>query len=164
MLIAFSLLRKGSYTSPLTHSRCSITASFRATATTARFLPFFPPRAESFNPQRRRSLSSPKGRPQPVQFTVQVSGVTRELHPVLRDEAYRVAGEALRNAFRHAAQRIEVEIRYDERELRLCVRNDGKGIDPKLLSDHGRAGHFGLRGMKERATLAGGKLTVRGEP
>ena len=60
-LMAFWLLRNGSYTSPLTHSRCSSTASFRATATTARFLAFFPPRAESFCPQRRKSLSSPKG-------------------------------------------------------------------------------------------------------
>jgi hypothetical protein len=47
--------------SPLTHSRCSSTASLRATATTARFLAFFPPRAASFRPHRRRSLSSPKG-------------------------------------------------------------------------------------------------------
>jgi len=67
----------------------------------------------------------------------------------------------LRNAFRHAeAQRIEVEIRYDERELRLRARDDGKGIDPKPLSDHGRAGHFGLRGMKE-PRRAGGRQTDR---
>src|SRR4030088_3204998 len=59
--IAFWLLRNGSYTSPLTHNRCSSTASFLATATTARFLALFPPRAASFSPQRRRSLSSPKG-------------------------------------------------------------------------------------------------------
>src|SRR2546430_222870 len=48
-------------TPPLTHNRCSSTASFLATATTARFLALFPPRAASFSPQRRRSLSSPKG-------------------------------------------------------------------------------------------------------
>jgi signal transduction histidine kinase len=103
-----------------------------------------------------------ESRPQTVQFTVQVSGATLELHTILRDEAYRVAEEALGNAFRHAdAQRIEVEIRYDEQELRLRVRNDGKGIDPKLLSDDGRGGHFGLRG--KRAKVAGGKLTVRSE-
>jgi hypothetical protein len=45
-------LRSGSYSSPVSHSRCSITASFRATATTALFLAFFPPRAASFNPNR----------------------------------------------------------------------------------------------------------------
>jgi signal transduction histidine kinase len=70
----------------------------------------------------------------------------------------------MRNAFRHAdAKQIEVEIRYDERQLRVRVRDDGKGIDPKLLSDHGREGHFGLRGMRERAKLIGGKLTVWSE-
>jgi ligand-binding sensor domain-containing protein/signal transduction histidine kinase len=97
----------------------------------------------------------------PPEFTMQVEGAQRDLHPILRDEVYRVAGEALRNAFRHAnAQRIEVEIRYDERQLRLRVRDDGEGIDPNLLVDSGRAGHFGLRGMRERAKRVGGELTV----
>ena len=72
-----------------------------------------------------------------------------------------MAGEALRNAFRHAdAHQIEVEVRYDERQFRLRVRDDGKGIDPKLLGDSGREGHFGLPGMRERAKRVGGKLTV----
>ena len=98
---------------------------------------------------------------QPPEFTLQVEGTQRGLHPILRDEVYRVAGEALRNAFRHAdARRIEVEIRYDERQFRLRVRDDGKGIDPKLLAEGGQAGHFGLRGMRERAKQVGAKLTV----
>ncbi len=98
------------------------------------------------------------------EFNVQVEGIPRDLHPILRDEVFRIAGEAMRNAFRHAdAQQIEVEIRYDERQLRVRVRDDGKGIDPKLLSDDGREGHFGLRGMRERAKLMGGKLTVWSE-
>ena len=97
-------------------------------------------------------------------FTVQVEGAPRNLHPILRDEVYRIAGEAMRNAFRHAdAQRIEVEIHYDERQLRVRVRDNGKGIDPKLISDDGHEGHFGLRGMRERAKLIGGKLTVWSE-
>ena len=82
----------------------------------------------------------------------------------MRDEVYRIAGEALRNAFRHAdAQHIEIEIRYDERQLRLRLRDDGKGIDPKVLSDDRNEGHYGLRGMRERAKLLGGKLTVWSE-
>jgi signal transduction histidine kinase len=98
---------------------------------------------------------------QPPEFTLQVEGAARDLHPILRDEVYRVAGEALRNAFRHAdAHQIEVEIRYDERQFRLRVRDDGKGIDPRLLAEEGRERHFGLRGMGERAKRAGGKLTV----
>jgi len=101
---------------------------------------------------------------QQPQFVVQVEGIPRNLHPILRDEVFRIAGEAMRNAFRHSdAKQIEVEIRYDERQLRVRVRDDGKGIDPKLLSHDGREGHFGLRGMQERAKLIGGKLTVWSE-
>jgi signal transduction histidine kinase/ligand-binding sensor domain-containing protein len=96
-----------------------------------------------------------------VGLHVAVEGTPRNLHPIVRDEIYRIASEALRNAFRHAeAQQIEVEFRYDERELRLRVRDDGKGMDATLLAAEGRAGHFGLHGMRERAKLMGGKLTV----
>jgi signal transduction histidine kinase/ligand-binding sensor domain-containing protein len=92
---------------------------------------------------------------------VEVEGASRNLHPIVRDEIYRIASEALRNAFRHAeAQQIEVEFRYDQRQFRLRVRDDGKGIEPTLLTTEGRAGHFGLHGMRERAKLMGGKLTV----
>ncbi len=97
-------------------------------------------------------------------FRVQVEGAPRDLAPVLRDEVYRITGEAMRNAFRHAkAQRIEVEIRYDQRQLRLRVRDDGKGIDPTVLNGGGRPGHYGLPGMHERAKLMGGKLVVWSE-
>ena len=92
---------------------------------------------------------------------VEVQGTPRALHPIVRDEVFRVAGEAMRNAFRHAAARqIEVELRYDERQLRVRVRDDGKGIDPEVLRAQGRERHYGLPGMRERAKLAGGKLTV----
>jgi signal transduction histidine kinase len=97
-------------------------------------------------------------------FRVQVEGTPRELAPTLRDEVYRIASEAVRNAFRHStAARIEVEIRYDPWQLRLRVRDDGKGIDQKVLADGGRAGHYGLPGMHERAKLVGGKLAVWSE-
>ena len=67
-------------------------------------------------------------------FKVVVEGPSRNLHPILRDEVYRLAAEALRNAFRHAAaQNLEVEIRYDEKYFRLRVRDDGKGIHPDVL-------------------------------
>jgi len=92
---------------------------------------------------------------------VEVEGAPRDLSQVVRDEVYKIVGEGLRNAFRHAdSQHIEVEIRYDERQLRLRLRDDGRGIDPKVLSGYGDEGHYGLRGMRERAELLGGKLTV----
>jgi signal transduction histidine kinase len=97
-------------------------------------------------------------------FHVAVEGETRELHPILRDEIYKIAAEALRNAFRHAhAGQVEVEIRYDTEQFRLRVRDDGKGIDPKVLANQGREGHYGFRGMPERAALIGGKLAVWSE-
>ncbi|HVN19714.1 MAG TPA: two-component regulator propeller domain-containing protein [Dongiaceae bacterium] len=97
-------------------------------------------------------------------FNVVVEGLSRNLHPILRDEVYRLATEALRNAFRHAAaQNVEVEIRYDEKYFRLRVRDDGKGIPSDVLSGDGREGHYGLHSMRERASLMGGKLAVWSE-
>jgi len=93
-------------------------------------------------------------------FRVAVEGESRDLHPIIRDEIYKVAAEALRNTFRHAqARQVEVEIRYDDRRFRLRVRDDGKGIDPKVLAA-GREGHYGMYGMRERAEVIGGKLGV----
>jgi len=90
-----------------------------------------------------------------VELRVEMEGTPRILHPIVRDEVYRIAGEALRNAFRHARAK-----QIDERQLRMRVRDDGKGIDPKVLVAEGREGHFGLPGMRERAKLMGGKLAV----
>jgi signal transduction histidine kinase len=94
-------------------------------------------------------------------FRVEVEGTPRNLHAFLRDEVYRIAAEALRNAFRHAeARHIESEIMYEERQLRLRVRDDGKGLDPAVLRGEVRPGHFGLHGMRERAALIGARLDV----
>jgi ligand-binding sensor domain-containing protein/signal transduction histidine kinase len=94
-------------------------------------------------------------------FRVGVEGQPRDLHPILRDEIYKIAAEALRNAFRHGqAGLVEVDIRYDDDEFRLRVRDDGKGIDPEVLAAQGIEGHYGLRGMPERAAVIGGTLTV----
>jgi len=97
-------------------------------------------------------------------FRVAVEGASGDLHPILRDEIYKIAAEALRNAFRHAqARQVEVEIRYDNDQFRLRVRDDGKGIGPAVLSQLGREGHYGLAGMRERAAIMGAKLTVWSE-
>ena len=100
----------------------------------------------------------------PPAFSVAVEGQTRDLHPIVRDEIYKIATEALRNVFRHAqAGRVEVDIRYDDEEFRMRVRDDGKGIDPVVIASQGPEGHYGLRGMPERAALIGGKLAVWSE-
>jgi signal transduction histidine kinase len=97
-------------------------------------------------------------------FRVAVEGGEKNLHPILPDEIYKIAAEALRNAFRHSqARQIEVEIRYDNEQFRLRVRDDGKGMGPAILSSHGSDGHYGLPGMRETATIIGGKLVVWSE-
>jgi nitrate/nitrite-specific signal transduction histidine kinase len=94
-------------------------------------------------------------------IAAEISAVAPQAARLVRDEIYRIAIEALRNAFRHSqARRIEVEIQYDRRRLRMRIWDDGKGIDPKILGEGGRKGHHGLAGMQERAKLAGGKLAV----
>jgi signal transduction histidine kinase len=98
------------------------------------------------------------------EFHMRVEGPTRDLTPLVRDDVHRIACEALRNAFLHSqATRIEVEIEYDRRQLRLRVVDNGKGIDEEALNGGGRRGHFGLAGMHERASLVGGKLSIRTE-
>ena len=85
------------------------------------------------------------------------------MHPILRDDIYRIARESLMNALRHAhASKIEADITYAERLLRLRIRDNGKGIDPKLL-DRGRDGHWGLPGMRERAEQIGARLDIWSE-
>ena len=110
-----------------------------------------------------RDLANETG--QAASVNVQVLGTPQALRPIVRDETFRIAGEALRNAFHHAeAKQIGVEICYDPRQLRVTVRDDGKGIEPEVLGKGEREGHFGLSGMRERAELVGGKVTVRSGP
>jgi signal transduction histidine kinase len=67
----------------------------------------------------------------------------------------------LRNAYYHArARNIEAEIRYEGKLLTVRIRDDGIGIDQHRLGDSGHAGHFGLRGMRERATRIGAQLDI----
>ena len=100
-----------------------------------------------------------------ARMSLVVSGAPRHIPPIVRREIFCIAGEALRNAFRHAqATRIEVELRYECQHLSLRVRDNGKGIDAKHLRQEGRQGHYGLCGISERAILIGGRLGVWSAP
>ncbi len=110
-------------------------------------------------------LASEDGKRNPVTFRVLVEGTPHSLDPILRDEIYRIAREALRNAFHYAqARRIEAEITYGVPLLRLRIRDDGDGIDPAVLDKGGLAGHWGLPGMRERAKHIGAQLNVWSGP
>lgn len=94
-------------------------------------------------------------------YRVIVDSATRPLRPLIRDEVYRIVREALLNAFTHAhANRIEVEVEYTSRHLRVLVRDDGRGINPQVLHS-GREGHWGLVGIRERSERIGANLKLR---
>lgn len=99
-----------------------------------------------------------------IDFQVTSAGERRNLHPVLRDDIYRIGREAVLNAFRHSkASRIEVEINYASSALRLSVCDNGQGIDAQTLKT-GRDGHWGLSGMRERAARIGARFSIRSTP
>jgi signal transduction histidine kinase len=101
----------------------------------------------------------------PVQFQVVVEGAAHALRPNAHIEVFRIAREAMRNAYLHSQGRlIETEMAYTESLFRLRIRDDGKGIDPDERVRAERTGHWGLKGMRERAEHLGGELEVWSEP
>ncbi|MBB6095836.1 signal transduction histidine kinase/ligand-binding sensor domain-containing protein [Povalibacter uvarum] len=86
-----------------------------------------------------------------AEVRVVIEGTVRMLHPVVNDELVAICNEALTNAFRHSrAKNIDIDIVYRRRSLDVRIRDNGIGIDAAVLA-HGRQGHFGLAGMRERA-------------
>jgi signal transduction histidine kinase len=82
------------------------------------------------------------------------------LRSIVRDDVYRIGREALVNALRHSgAGNIELHLEYAADQLRIIVRDDGCGIDSKVLRS-GRDGHWGLSGMRERGERIGAKLKI----
>ena len=99
--------------------------------------------------------------PAPPTFRLVVDGRPRRLDALLHDDIQRIASEALSNAYRHAsATAIEAEVSYRPGWVRVRIRDNGIGIDPRVRDRGGRAGHWGLVGMRERAVSLGGRLDV----
>jgi len=93
-------------------------------------------------------------------------GLTDRLSPELETILYRITQESLNNVAKHAkAERVSVTVdEVDEGTVRLRVRDDGVGFDASNASQLLREGHFGLAGMRERASLVGGTLEVGSIP
>jgi signal transduction histidine kinase/ligand-binding sensor domain-containing protein len=97
--------------------------------------------------------------PDGMTVSVSVIGDARELHPIVRDELYRIGNEAIQNAKAHShGSRMSIDLAYDH-DLVLHVRDNGVGIDPGYIMS-GREGHHGLQGMRERAARIRGRLTI----
>ncbi|MGO9260557.1 MAG: two-component regulator propeller domain-containing protein [Bryobacteraceae bacterium] len=101
--------------------------------------------------------------PESIGLRMTVDGDPRPLNPLIRDQVYRIGREGLSNAFRHSgAPMVELEIHYGASDLRLTVRDAGRGIDAEVLRS-GRDGHFGLLGMRECAERIGARFKVRSQ-
>jgi signal transduction histidine kinase/ligand-binding sensor domain-containing protein len=112
-----------------------------------------------------RELADANGNEHQPVFDLIEEGERRTLSPTLSNDISRIALELMRNAYQHAhARRLEAEIRYGDSMFRLRIRDDGKGIEPKVLKEGGRVGHWGLRGIRERADRIGARLEVWSEP
>ncbi|MEI9975010.1 MAG: ATP-binding protein [Ignavibacteriota bacterium] len=92
-----------------------------------------------------------------LKFALTVEGAARDMHPIVRDEVYRIGYEAIRNACQHSqGTRLDVELRYS-RDLAVRVRDNGVGIAQEAIV-RGKAGHYGVKGMQERAEHIGARL------
>ena len=116
-------------------------------------------------PAAFRSVAEETSEGRDAIFKMVVEGHVRELHPLVLEECYCIGREAIINALSHSeGQHVEAEIAYDSRQFRLRVRDDGRGIEPGILEAGGRAGHWGLQGMRERAEKIGGQLRFWSRP
>ena len=99
-----------------------------------------------------------------VALSIHSEGTRRKLRPAVNEELFCIGREALTNAFRHAqAHLIEILLDYGTSEVRLICRDDGCGMDSRLLEE-GRTGHWGLSGMRERADRIGAKFSAKSTP
>lgn len=110
---------------------------------------------EQLAQQRRNPTVSIEARPE---------GRTRPLPARVESNLLRCAQEAVANALHHAqASRIDLVLAFEERAVRLMIRDDGRGFDPGQAPG-ASAGHFGLVGMRERARKLGGTLLLQPQP
>jgi signal transduction histidine kinase len=99
-----------------------------------------------------------------VPCEVCVAGHPKQLKPAIQEQINLIGREALVNALLHSeATCIEAEVEYLPRRLRVVVRDNGRGIDPKVARTRSDA-HRGLAGMRDRAKSIGAKLTIWSRP
>jgi two-component system, NarL family, sensor histidine kinase DegS len=121
-----------------------------------------PPALQELGLVRAVAMLVHRADPESLAVTMQVEGTEQRLGPAQELAAYRIVQEAWSNVLRHAcARHVVITIQYTREGLVVSVRDDGVGFS---LEHASRTGHWGLRGMQERAELAGGRLELRGTP
>lgn len=97
-----------------------------------------------------------------ISCIVDNSAAQMDVPPSIATAAYRILQEALTNVWKHAnASQMEVEVITEAETIVLSVSDDGIGFDHHSVL---KEGALGLLGMRERAQLAGGKITVSSSP
>ncbi len=95
-----------------------------------------------------------------VQAEVNSAGQYRNLVSAVQSEIEQIVREAATNAVRHAeATLVRVDIVYQLSRLFVSISDNGRGIQPEI-KEHGREGHWGILGMRERAKSIGGQLKI----
>lgn len=98
---------------------------------------------------------------EPREITVKVEGLTERFDGDLETLVFRIAQESVTNAVRHAeARNIHIHVASDAESLLLSVTDDGCGFDPAEAAREGG----GLRGMRDRAELFDGRLSLHSTP
>lgn len=116
-------------------------------------------------PAALRELGSAYMRTYGVQVRVTRTGPAARLSPHLESGLYRIAQEGLNNVVKHAgAGHARISLRIGGEAVKLTVQDDGSGFDPDHLPHRAAGEGFGLTGMRERARLLGGTLTVESTP
>ena len=100
-----------------------------------------------------------------IDFALERIGTRETLNPEIVDEIYYIVREALTNSFRHSrASRIVVALDYGKHQLSVTCRDDGRGFDSRELQESAVRGHWGLRGMAERAEKIGAEFDCQSAP
>ncbi|HEX4748406.1 MAG TPA: two-component regulator propeller domain-containing protein [Bryobacteraceae bacterium] len=95
---------------------------------------------------------------------LQVFGTRRALSHKVEHELLKIGQEAVANAVRHAdASDLHIDLSYEPRQLTLAITDNGRGFTP-ASNGSGLEGHYGLRGMKERADQIRARLRVESAP
>ncbi len=112
-----------------------------------------------------RGFLADLGEASAVCMDMQVTGEEKRLTPEVELGAFRIAQEAANNVIRHAgARKLVLTLAFDAAGLRLRVSDDGCGFDPVTVNSLSPSRGLGMLGMRERAEIAGGRLTIRSSP